>query len=210
MWVVKCCVTFIKPLSPKGDKEKIEKKMSRIGKNPVTITNGVNVTVSPENVITVKGPKGELKQTIDRDIKVEVKDGKVEFVRPTDQIRHRAMHGLYRSLVNNMVKGVTEGYSKKLELVGVGFKAANQGNVLDLALGYSHNIIFEIPKELKVTTSQEKGQNPMITLESIDKQLLGQVAAKIRSLRKPEPYKGKGVKFAGEVLRRKAGKAAGK
>lgn len=184
--------------------------MSRIGKNPVTITNGVNVTVSPENVVTVKGPKGELKQTIDRDIKVEVKDGKVEFVRPTDQIRHRAMHGLYRSLVNNMVKGVTEGYSKKLELVGVGFKAANQGNLLDLALGYSHNIIFEIPKELKITTSQEKGQNPMITLESIDKQLLGQVAAKIRSLRKPEPYKGKGVKFAGEVLRRKAGKAAGK
>jgi large subunit ribosomal protein L6 len=184
--------------------------MSRIGKNPVTITNGVNVTVSPENVITVKGPKGELKQTIDRDIKVEVKDDKVEFVRPTDQIRHRAMHGLYRSLVNNMVKGVTEGYSKKLELVGVGFKAANQGNILDLSLGYSHNIIFEIPKELKVTTSQEKGQNPMISLESIDKQLLGQVAAKIRSLRKPEPYKGKGVKFAGEVLRRKAGKAAGK
>ncbi|MDQ6756794.1 MAG: 50S ribosomal protein L6 [Bacteroidota bacterium] len=184
--------------------------MSRIGKNPVTITNGVNVTVSPENVITVKGPKGELKQTVDRDIKVEVKDGKVEFVRPTDQIRHRAMHGLYRSLVNNMVKGVTEGYSKKLELVGVGFKASNQGNVLDLALGYSHNIVFEIPKELKVVTSQEKGQNPMITLESIDKQLLGQVAAKIRSLRKPEPYKGKGVKFAGEVLRRKAGKAAGK
>ncbi|MEJ7674117.1 MAG: 50S ribosomal protein L6 [Chitinophagaceae bacterium] len=189
---------------------KFKMNMSRIGKNPVTITNGVNVTVSPENVITVKGPKGELKQTVDRDIKVEVKDDKVEFVRPTDQIRHRAMHGLYRSLVNNMVKGVTEGYSKKLELVGVGFKAANQGNVLDLALGYSHNIIFEIPKELKVTTSQEKGQNPMITLESIDKQLLGQVAAKIRSLRKPEPYKGKGVKFAGEVLRRKAGKAAGK
>jgi large subunit ribosomal protein L6 len=184
--------------------------MSRIGKNPVTITDGVNITVSPENVVTVKGPKGELKETIDRDIKVEVKDGTVVFTRPTDQIRHRAMHGLYRSLVNNMVKGVTEGYSKKLELVGVGFKAANQGNVLDLALGYSHNIIFEIPKELKVTTSQEKGQNPMITLESNDKQLLGQVAAKIRSLRKPEPYKGKGVKFAGEVLRRKAGKAAGK
>ncbi|MEJ7827423.1 MAG: 50S ribosomal protein L6, partial [Segetibacter sp.] len=145
--------------------------MSRIGKNPVTITNGVNVTVSPENVITVKGPKGELKQAVDRDIKVEVKDDKIEFVRPTDQIRHRAMHGLYRSLVNNMVQGVTEGYSKKLELVGVGFKAASQGNVLDLALGYSHNIIFEIPKELSVKTSQEKGQNPMITLESIDKQL---------------------------------------
>jgi large subunit ribosomal protein L6 len=184
--------------------------MSRIGKNPVTIPQGITVTVGADNIVTVKGPKGELKQSVDRDIKVEVKDGKVEFNRPTDQIRHRAMHGLYRSLVNNMVKGVQEGYSKKLELVGVGFKASNQGNLLDLALGYSHNIIFEIPKELKITTSQEKGQNPMILLESIDKQLLGQVAAKIRSLRKPEPYKGKGVKFAGEVLRRKAGKAAGK
>jgi len=184
--------------------------MSRIGKNPVTITEGVKITVGDNNVVTVKGPKGELKQAINSDIKVEVKDDKVEFVRPTDQIRHKAMHGLYRSLVNNMVKGVTEGYSKKLELVGVGFKASNQGNLLDLSLGYSHNIVFEIPKELKVSTAQEKGQNPMITLESIDKQLLGQVAAKIRSLRKPEPYKGKGVKFAGEVLRRKAGKAAGK
>lgn len=184
--------------------------MSRIGKNPVTITDGVTVNVGEDNVVTVKGPKGELKQAVDRDIKVDVKDGKVEFLRPTDQIRHRAMHGLYRSLISNMVKGVTEGYTKKLELVGVGYKASNQGNLLDLALGYSHNIIFEIPKELKITTSQEKGQNPMILLESIDKQLLGQVAAKIRSLRKPEPYKGKGVKFAGEVLRRKAGKSAGK
>jgi large subunit ribosomal protein L6 len=184
--------------------------MSRIGKKPVEITSGVTVSVSADNVVTVKGPKGELKQTIDRDIKVEVKDGNVEFLRPTDQIRHRAMHGLYRSLISNMVKGVTEGYTKKLELVGVGYKAANQGNILDLALGYSHNIIFEIPKELKITTAQEKGQNPSITLESIDKQLLGQVCAKIRSLRKPEPYKGKGVKFAGEVLRRKAGKSAGK
>lgn len=176
----------------------------------MTITEGVKITIGDNNVVTVKGPKGELKQAIDSDIKVEVKDDKIEFVRPTDQIRHKAMHGLYRSLVNNMVKGVTEGYSKKLELVGVGFKASNQGNLLDLSLGYSHNIVFEIPKELKVSTAQEKGQNPMITLESIDKQLLGQVAAKIRSLRKPEPYKGKGVKFAGEVLRRKAGKAAGK
>ncbi|HEX7457303.1 MAG TPA: 50S ribosomal protein L6 [Ginsengibacter sp.] len=184
--------------------------MSRIGKNPVVITKGVNVSVGADNVITVKGPKGELKQTIDRDIKVEVKDDKVEFVRPTDQIRHKALHGLYRSLVNNMVHGVTEGYVKKLELVGVGFKASNQGNLLDLSLGYSHNIVFEIPKELKVATAQEKGKNPIITLESIDKQLLGQVAAKIRSLRKPEPYKGKGVKFEGEVLRRKAGKSAGK
>jgi len=151
-----------------------------------------------------------LKETVDRDITIEVKDGLVNIARPTDQIRHRAMHGLYRSLISNMVKGVTEGYKKQLELVGVGYKASNQGNILDLALGYSHNIIFEIPKELKVATSQEKGQNPMINFESIDKQLIGQVCAKIRSLRKPEPYKGKGVKFAGEVLRRKAGKAAGK
>ncbi len=184
--------------------------MSRIGKKPVEIPNGVTITVGAGNVVSVKGPKGELKETIDRDIKVEVKDGIVNIERPTDQIRHRAMHGLYRSLVSNMVKGVTEGYTKQLELVGVGYKASNQGNLLDLSLGYSHNIIFEIPKELKVSTSQEKGQNPMINFESIDKQLIGQVCAKIRSLRKPEPYKGKGVKFAGEVLRRKAGKAAGK
>src|SRR5665647_1992863 len=184
--------------------------MSRIGKKPVEYPAGVTISIGTDNVVTVKGPKGELKQAVDRDIKLEIKDGTLELLRPTDQIRHKAMHGLYRSLVNNMVKGVTEGYTKQLELVGVGFKAASQGNILDLALGYSHNIIFEIPKELKITTSQEKGQNPMILLESIDKQLLGQVAAKIRSLRKPEPYKGKGVKFAGEVLRRKAGKAAGK
>jgi large subunit ribosomal protein L6 len=184
--------------------------MSRIGKKPVVIPSGVTVAVNGENVVTVKGPKGELKQTVDRDIKIEVRDGNVNIIRPTEQIRHRAMHGLYRSLISNMVLGVTEGYTKKLELVGVGYKASNQGNLLDLALGYSHNILFEIPKELKVTTSQEKGQNPMINFESIDKQLIGQVCAKIRSLRKPEPYKGKGVKFAGEVLRRKAGKSAGK
>jgi large subunit ribosomal protein L6 len=184
--------------------------MSRIGKKPVELPKGVTVSVSGDNVVTVKGPKGELKQTVDRDIKIEVKEGAVDVVRPTEQIRHRAMHGLYRSLISNMVLGVTEGYTKKLELVGVGYKASNQGNLLDLALGYSHNIVFEIPKELKVSTSQEKGQNPMISFESTDKQLLGQVCAKIRSLRKPEPYKGKGVKFAGEVLRRKAGKSAGK
>ena len=184
--------------------------MSRIGKKPVEFPAGVTISVNNENVVTVKGPKGELKQTVDRDIKIEVKEGTVDVVRPTEQIRHRAMHGLYRSLISNMVLGVTTGYSKKLELVGVGYKASNQGNLLDLALGYSHNIVFEIPKELKVTTSQEKGQNPMISFESIDKQLIGQVCAKIRSLRKPEPYKGKGVKFAGEVLRRKAGKSAGK
>jgi large subunit ribosomal protein L6 len=184
--------------------------MSRIGKQLITIPAGVTITVGNDNVVTVKGPKGELKQAIDRDIKVEVKDGQASVVRPTDQIRHRALHGLYRALINNLVKGVTEGYSRKLELIGVGFKAASQGNVLDLALGYSHNIIFEIPKELKVGAEQLKGQNPIITLEGIDKQLIGQVAAKLRSLRKPEPYKGKGVRYVGEVVRKKAGKAAGK
>ena len=184
--------------------------MSRIGKQPVVIPSGVTVNVGGDNVVTVKGPKGELKQSVDRDITVEVKDGEVTFGRPTDQIRHRALHGLYRAITANMVKGVTEGYKKNLELVGVGFKATNQGNLLDLSLGYSHNIVFEVPKELKVATAQEKGQNPIITLEGIDKQLLGQVAAKLRSLRKPEPYKGKGVKYVGEQLRRKAGKAAGK
>ena len=184
--------------------------MSRIGKQAIAIPEGVTVTVGKDNVVTVKGKKGELKESIDRDITVELADGKLTFGRPTDQIRHRAMHGLYRALVANMVKGVTEGYERKLELIGVGFKAANQGNTLDLALGYSHNIIFEVPKELKVTTAQEKGQNPLITLEGIDKQLIGQVAAKLRSLRKPEPYKGKGVRYVGEVVRKKAGKAAGK
>jgi large subunit ribosomal protein L6 len=184
--------------------------MSRIGKQPVIAPNGVIITVNKDNVVTVKGPKGELKQTIDRDISVEVKDGTITFARPTDQIRHRAMHGLYRSLVSNLVKGVTDGYERKLELIGVGFKASSQGNLLDLALGFSHNIVFEIPKEIKVATAQEKGQNPIITLEGIDKQLIGQVAAKIRSLRKPEPYKGKGVRYLGEVVRKKAGKAAGK
>lgn len=184
--------------------------MSRIGKKSIPVPEGVTVTVGADNVVTVKGKKGELKQEIDRDITVEVKDGQVSFARPTDQIRHRALHGLYRSLVANLVKGVTTGYEKKLELIGVGFKASNQGNLLDLSLGYSHNIVFEVPKELKVATAQEKGQNPIITLEGIDKQLLGQVAAKLRGLRKPEPYKGKGVRYVGEVVRKKAGKAAGK
>lgn len=184
--------------------------MSRIGKQPVVIPAGVTVTVGKDNVITVKGPKGELKQAIDRDITVEVKGEQILVARPTDQIRHRALHGLYRSILSNLVKGVTDGYERKLELIGVGFKAVNQGNVLDLALGYSHNIVFEIPKELKLATAQEKGQNPIITLQGIDKQLIGQVAAKIRGLRKPEPYKGKGVRYVGEVVRKKAGKAAGK
>lgn len=184
--------------------------MSRIGKAPITVPDGVTVNIGKDNTITVKGPKGELKQPIDRDIKIEVKDGEITFTRPTDQIRHRSLHGLSRALVANMVKGVTDGYERKLELIGVGFKAANQGNVLDLALGYSHNIILEIPSELKVATAQEKGKNPEITLTGIDRQLIGQVAAKIRSLRKPEPYKGKGVRYQGEVVRKKAGKAAGK
>lgn len=184
--------------------------MSRIGKQPVTVPAGITITVSKDNVISVKGAKGELKQAVDRDIEIKIENGQVILGRPTDQIRHRAMHGLYRSLIANMVKGVTEGYKKNLELVGVGYKASNQGNLLDLSLGYSHNIIFEVPKELKVATETLKGQNPKITLESIDKQLLGQVAAKIRGLRKPEPYKGKGVKYSDEVIRRKAGKAAGK
>src|SRR6476620_11833807 len=184
--------------------------MSRIGKAPVAVPSGVTVSVGNDNIVTVKGPKGELKQPIDRDIKVEVKDGQIVVTRPTDQIRHRALHGLSRALVANLVKGVTDGYTKKLELVGVGYKAANSGNVLDLALGYSHNIIFEVPKELKVSTAQEKGKNPEITIEGIDNHLLGQVCAKLRSLRKPEPYKGKGVRFSGEVVRKKAGKAAGK
>jgi len=184
--------------------------MSRIGKKSVTVPEGITITVGEGNVVTVKGPKGELKQAVDREITVEVKDGEVIFTRPTDQIRHRALHGLYRALVANMVKGVVEGYKKNLELIGVGFKASNQGNVLDLSLGFSHNIVFEIPKELKVATAQEKGQNPTISLEGIDRQLLGQVAAKLRGLRKPEPYKGKGVRYVGEVVRKKAGKAAGK
>lgn len=183
--------------------------MSRIGNKPVSIPKGVTVTVK-DAVVTVKGPKGELSQEIDRDIVVEITAEEVIVKRPTEQIRHKAMHGLYRSLVSNLVKGVTDGYKKDLELVGVGFKAANTGNILDLALGYSHNIIFEVPKELKVTTTTEKGQNPKIFLEGSDKQLIGQVAAKIRGLRKPEPYKGKGVKYQGEILRRKAGKSAGK
>jgi len=184
--------------------------MSRIGRKPVAVPKGVTITVGNDGVLTVKGPKGELKQAIDRDITVEVKDDEIVFNRPTDQIRHRALHGLYRSLTSNMIKGVTEGYKKNLELIGVGFKASNQGNILDLSLGYSHNILFEVPKELKVITAQEKGQNPTISLEGIDRQLLGQVAAKIRSLRKPEPYKGKGVRYIGEFVRKKAGKAAGK
>ncbi len=184
--------------------------MSRIGKKPIVLAQGVTLTVSPSNEITVKGPKGELKQQIDRDIKVEVTPEGVNVTRPTDQIRHRALHGLYRSLVANMVQGVTEGFKRELELVGVGYRATVTGNQIDMALGFSHNIIFELPKEIKASAEAEKGKNPKIFLEGIDKQLVGQIAAKIRSLRKPEPYKGKGVRYSDEIVRRKAGKAAGK
>jgi large subunit ribosomal protein L6 len=184
--------------------------MSRIGKALIKLPAGVDVKVSNSNVVTVKGPKGELTQQLDADITLEVVDGNIQLNRPTEQKRHKALHGLYRSLVNNMVTGVTQGYKTRQELVGVGFKATNEGNILDLTLGYSHHIYFEIPKELSVKTEQDKGKNPIITLEGIDKQLIGQVAAKIRSLRAPEPYKGKGIKFEGETLRRKAGKTASK
>lgn len=184
--------------------------MSRIGKAPIKMPAGVDVKISNGNLVTVKGPKGELSQQVDVDIKIAVENGEILVTRPTDQKRHRAMHGLYRALLNNMVTGVTTGYTVKQELVGVGYKATNEGNILDLTLGYSHHIYFQIPAELKVKTETEKGKNPIITLEGADKQLIGQVAAKIRSLRKPEPYKGKGIKFVGEQLRRKAGKTASK
>ncbi len=168
------------------------------------------MSVSPTNLVTVKGPKGELTEQLDRDITVNIGDGEVSLSRPTEQIRHKALHGLYGALVSNMVKGVAEGWTKNLELVGVGYRATVQGQQIDMALGFSHNIIIELPKEVKASATAEKGQNPKIFLESIDKQLVGQVAAKIRSLRKPEPYKGKGVRYMGEIVRRKAGKSAGK
>jgi large subunit ribosomal protein L6 len=184
--------------------------MSRIGKNPVQIPSGVDVKISPENVVTVKGKLGELTQAIDPVISVAIEEGKVLLSRPSDQKDVRSKHGLYRALINNMVQGVSEGYKVQQELIGVGYRANATGQQLELTLGYSHPIIFEIPKEVKVSTETLKGQPPTITLESFDKQLIGQVAAKIRSFRKPEPYKGKGIKFKGEVLRRKDGKSSGK
>ena len=182
--------------------------MSRIGKLPIDIPKGVEVTVSKGNLVTVKGPQGELTQQVNPDIVVKIENGRVELARPTEQKRHKAMHGLYRSLLNNMVEGVTKGYEIKQELVGVGFRATSTGQLLELALGYSHSIFLQIPPEVKVEAVTERRANPIITLKSADKQLIGQVAAKIRSFRKPEPYKGKGIKFVGEQLRRKAGKAA--
>jgi large subunit ribosomal protein L6 len=184
--------------------------MSRIGKAPISIPAGVDIKVSADNVVTVKGPKGELHQPIKPDFKVEINNGILSIQRPNEDKSNKALHGLYRSLINNNVKGVTTGHSTKQELVGVGYKATNAGQILDLSIGYSHRIMLEVPKEIKLTTVTEKGQNPTIIMESADKQLLGQVAAKIRSFRKPEPYKGKGIRFSGEQLRRKAGKSASK
>jgi len=184
--------------------------MSRIGNKIINVPAGVTVEVSAANLVTVKGPKGSLSQQVDVDITLEQEGAVLTVKRPTEQKRHKALHGLYRSLVNNMVVGVSEGFKKEMEIIGVGYKAANQGNILELNLGYSHAIFMAIPSELKVTTAMEKGKNPMVVLEGIDKQLVGQVAAKIKSLRPVEPYKGKGVRFVGEIVRRKAGKTGGK
>ncbi len=184
--------------------------MSRIGKLPISIPKGVEIQVSDKNLVSVKGKLGELVQQVDPAIAVKVEDGNVILERSTEQIDHRAKHGLYRSLINNMVIGVSEGYSTVQELVGVGYKAEAKGQILELSLGYSHHIYMELPPEIKVETIAERGKTPQIKLFSVDKQLIGQVAAKIRSLRKPEPYKGKGIKFQGEELRKKAGKAGDK
>lgn len=183
--------------------------MSRIGKAPINVPSGVTLTINDSNV-TVKGPKGELSQQVSEKMELNLEDGVFTISRPDESKESKSLHGLYRALINNMVIGVTEGYKKELELVGVGFKAESKGNLLELNLGYSHNIYFQIPSELKVTTETVKGKPPLVTLEGTDKQLIGHIAAEIRSLRKPEPYKGKGVKFKGEIIRRKAGKAAKK
>ena len=184
--------------------------MSRIGKLPIAVPVGVAISVDKDNAVTVKGPKGSLTTQVDRDIAVAVEDGTLTVTRPTEQKRHKAMHGLYRSLISNMVVGVSDGFTKQLELVGVGYKATLAGTTLELALGYSHNVYIALPKEVTATAITEKGKNPIVTLTSIDNQLLGQVAARIRSLRKVEPYKGKGIRFVGEIIRRKAGKTASK
>jgi len=184
--------------------------MSRIGKAVINIPAGVSIDVSKGNLVTVKGTNGVLSEQINPDLSVNIEDGSLTVSRPTDQKRHREAHGLSRSLINNMVTGVSTGFSKKLELIGVGYRVSNTGNLLELVIGYSHPIYFMIPAEVKLTTKMEKGESPSIILEGADKQLIGQVCAKIRAYRKPEPYKGKGIKFAGEVLRRKAGKTSGK
>jgi len=182
--------------------------MSRIGKLPISIPAGVTVSMK-DNIVTVKGPKGELSQSVNPDIKVEIENGLITMSRESDAGPQRSMHGLYRSLVNNMVVGVSQGYKKSMELVGVGYRVSNQGQVLEFSVGYTHNIFLQLPDEIKVETKSERNQNPLVILECCDKQLLGQVCAKIRSFRRPEPYKGKGIKFVGEIVRRKAGKSAG-
>jgi ribosomal protein L6, bacterial type len=183
--------------------------MSRIGKLPISLPAKVEVSVSSDNTVTVKGPKGTLSQQLDADIKIGIEDGVLTVTRPTDQKRHRSLHGLYRALISNMVVGVSEGYVREMEVIGVGFRVENQGNLITFTIGYSHPVMFYVPSEIKVTTAMEKGQAPLIRLEGIDKELLGQVCAKMRSFRKPEPYKGKGIMFKGEQIRRKAGKTAG-
>ncbi|MEM7369253.1 MAG: 50S ribosomal protein L6 [Bacteroidota bacterium] len=183
--------------------------MSRIGTLPITLPAKVEISVDKSNVVTVKGPKGELKQKVDPDLTVEIDGNTLKITRPTDQKRHRAAHGLYRSLINNMVIGVSQGYEKNMEVVGVGYKAEAKGNLLELSLGFSHPIVFALPPEISVETETKRGVPPKIMLKGIDKQLIGQIAAKIRSFRPPEPYKGKGIRFEGEEIRRKAGKAAG-
>jgi large subunit ribosomal protein L6 len=184
--------------------------MSRIGKMPIKLPAKVEVSVASDNTVTVKGPKGTLSRTVDPDIKVSIENGEVLVTRPTEQKRHRAMHGLYRALLSNMVTGVSQGFEKEMQVVGVGFRVENQGNLVTFSVGYSHPIIFAVPSEIKVTTGAEKGSPPFIKLECHDNELLGQVCAKIRGFRKPEPYKGKGIMFKGEIIRRKAGKTAGK
>ena len=185
--------------------------MSRIGKSPITIPTGVDVKVSDNNIVTVKGPKGILTQKIESDaIRLLIEDNVVTVTRATDQKRHKSLHGLYRQLISNMVTGVSTGFKSQMELYGVGYKADNNGQLLQLSLGYSHPVMFYIPDEVKLTTETKKGEAPLIVLESHDKQLLGQISAKIKAFRKPEPYKGKGVRFKGESIRRKAGKTASK
>ena len=184
--------------------------MSRIGKAPIAVPSGVSIDITQGNLATVKGPKGELQQQVHPELSINQADGELTVTRPTNQQRHREAHGLYRSLLSNMVEGVTNGYTIELELVGVGYRASNTGNLLELILGYSHPIMFYVPDEVKVETRSDKGKPPVVKLTSHDKQLIGQVAAKIRAFRKPEPYKGKGVRFMGEEIRRKAGKTAGK
>lgn len=184
--------------------------MSRVGKAPITLPKGVQIDISKGNLVTVKGPKGELQQQIDPDLTIAVEDGTLEVKRPTESKRHKSLHGLSRALINNMVEGVSEGFVKEMEVIGVGYRVENKGNLLILTLGFSHPIYFYVPDEVQVETAMEKGKAPMIKLTSVDKQLIGQVAAKIRTFRKPEPYKGKGIRFKGEQIRRKAGKTAAK